>query len=67
MNNDGRITDPNNRVIADDYLEVGDRERIVDDNARRLMTMTLISTVIESLDMKMTISSMITTPLIVML
>ena len=36
MNNDGRITDPNNRVIADDYLEVGDRERIIDDNARRL-------------------------------
>ena len=36
MNNDGRITDPNNRVITDDYLEVGDRERIIDDNERRL-------------------------------
>ncbi len=36
MNKDGRITDPNNRVLADDYLEVGDRERIIDDNERRL-------------------------------
>lgn len=36
MNNDGRITDPNNRVIDDDYREVGDRERIIDDNERRL-------------------------------
>ncbi|MBP2281225.1 hypothetical protein H4W00_002038 [Psychrobacter sp. PL19] len=36
MNNDGRITDPNNRVIDDDYLEVGDRERIIDDNERRV-------------------------------
>ncbi len=37
MNNDGRITDPNNRVVADDdYLEVGDRERIIDDNQRRV-------------------------------
>ena len=27
MNNDGRITDPNNRVV-NDYVEVGDRERI---------------------------------------
>ena len=36
MNNDGRITDPENRVIADDYLEVGDRDRIIDDNERRL-------------------------------
>ncbi|ERL54841.1 hypothetical protein M917_2187 [Psychrobacter aquaticus CMS 56] len=35
MNNDGRITDTDNRVIADDYLEVGDRERIIDDNERR--------------------------------
>jgi len=36
MNNDGRITDPNNRVVNDDYVEVGDRERIIDDNDRRL-------------------------------
>ena len=36
MNNDGRIIDPNDRVITDDYLEVGDRERIIDDNERRL-------------------------------
>ncbi|SNT69506.1 hypothetical protein SAMN04488491_0595 [Psychrobacter sp. LV10R520-6] len=43
MNNDGRITDsnnrvmdPNDRVITDDNLEVGDRERIIDDNKRRL-------------------------------
>ena len=41
MNNDGRITDPNNRVVADDYVaddyaEVGDRERIIDDNERRM-------------------------------
>ena len=35
MNNDGRITDPNNRVV-NDYVEVGDRERIIDDNDRRL-------------------------------
>src|SRR5699024_5833058 len=32
MNNDERITDPNNRVVNDDYVEVGDRERIIDDN-----------------------------------
>ena len=36
MNNDGRITDPNNRIIDEDYLEAGDRERIIDDNERRL-------------------------------
>ena len=36
MNNDGRITDPNNRVVNDDYVEVGDRERIINDNDRRL-------------------------------
>ena len=36
MNNDGRITDPNHRVVNDDYVEVGDRERIIDDNERRL-------------------------------
>lgn len=36
MNNDGRITDPNNRVVNDDYVEVGDRDRIIDDNDRRL-------------------------------
>ena len=35
MNNDGRITDPNNRIV-NDYVEVGDRERIIDDNDRRL-------------------------------
>ena len=36
MNNDGRITDPTNRVVADDYQEVGDRDRIIDDNHRRV-------------------------------
>ena len=36
MNNDGRITDLNNRVVNDDYVEVGDRERIINDNDRRL-------------------------------
>ena len=36
MNNDGRMTDPDNRVINDDYVEVGNRDRIVDDNERRV-------------------------------
>ena len=36
MSNDGRITDPNNHVVDEDYFEVGDRERIIDDNERRL-------------------------------
>ncbi len=36
MNNDGRMTDPDNRVINDDYVEVGDRDRIIDDNERRM-------------------------------
>lgn len=36
MNNDGRIKNPNDHVIDDDYFEVGDKERIIDDNERRL-------------------------------
>ena len=36
MNNNNPITDPNNRVITDNYLEVGDKERIIEDNERRL-------------------------------
>lgn len=36
MNNDGRMTDSKNHVVADDYLEVGDRERVIDDNQRRV-------------------------------
>lgn len=31
-----RVIDNNNRVTTDDYLEVGDKERIIDDNERRL-------------------------------
>lgn len=31
-----RVIDNNNRVSTDDYLEVGDKERIIDDNERRL-------------------------------
>ena len=36
MSNDNRTTNPDNLVIDEHYLEVGDRERIIDDNERRL-------------------------------